>query len=82
MMRFESRDLMADVLPAAKRFAQPGLVLCGQATAGGGGTEEDDELECGQATAGDPDGVAPTEAAALALLRQQLHEMLSAEAQV
>lgn len=73
-MRFESRDLMIDVLPTAKRFAQPGLVLCGQATAGGG-TEEDDDLECGQATAGDPGGITPT-AASLALLRQQLHEML------
>lgn len=80
-MRFESRDLMVDILPTAKRFAQPGLILCGQATAGGGGTEEDDELECGQATAGDPGGVTPAEAG-LALLRRQLHETLSVEARV
>ena len=74
-MRFTSRDLMMDVLPAAKRF-NPGLVLCGQATAGGGGREgdEDDGLECGQATTGaEPKEIMPTEAG-LALLRQQLHQ--------
>ena len=78
-MRFTSRDLMIDVLPAAKRF-NPGLILCGEATAGGGGREgdpdEDDALKCGQATAPDPDGI--TSAAGLALLRQQLHESQSA----
>lgn len=76
-MRFKSRDLMMDVLPTAKRY-NPGLILCGEATAGGGGLEGDEEdgLECGQATAGDPDGVTPAEAG-LALLRQQLHQTLS-----
>jgi hypothetical protein len=78
MMRFTSKDLMMDVLPAAKRF-NPGLVLCGQATAGGReGGDGDDELdECGQATAtgpgGGPDSFTPAEAG-LALLRQQLHQ--------
>lgn len=76
-MRFTSRDLMIDVLPAAKRF-NPGLILCGQATAGGtegdGGDEE--ENECGQATATGPTSTTLTEAG-LALLRQQLHQTLS-----
>lgn len=78
-MRFKSRDLMIDVLPTAKRF-NPGLVLCGQATAGGReGGDGDDELdECGQATATGPapKEIMPTEAS-LALLRQQLHQTLS-----
>jgi hypothetical protein len=75
-MRFTSRDLMIDVLPAAKRF-NPALILCGEATAGGGGLEgdEEDELECGQATAPDPDGITSAKAG-LALLRQQLHQTL------
>jgi len=72
-MRFKSRDLMIGVFPDDKRF-QPGLLLCGQATAGLE-EEEGEEDECGQATAGDPDGFAPTEAG-LALLRQQLHHTL------
>lgn len=76
-MRFKSSDLMMDVLPAAKRFT-PGLVLCGQATAGGKEAGDDDEeKECGQATAtGGDDGFTPAESG-LALLRQQLHESLS-----
>lgn len=78
-MRFTSSDLMIDILPTAKRF-NPGLVLCGQATAGGGGREgdpdEDDALKCGQATAPDPDGITSAEAS-MALLRQQLHQTLS-----
>ena len=76
-MRFKSRDLLMDVLPAAKRF-NPGLMLCGQATAGGREAgEEDEEQECGQATAtGGGDGFTPAEAG-LALLRRQLHESLS-----
>ncbi len=74
-MRFTSRDLMMDVLPAAKRFT-PGLVLCGQATADGlgGGGKDDEELDkCGQATATTPEKITPAEAG-LALLRQQLHQ--------
>lgn len=77
-MRFKSRDLMMDVLPAAKRF-NPGLMLCGQATAGGreAGDGDDETDECGQATAtGGGDGFIPAESG-LALLRQQLHETLS-----
>lgn len=73
-MRFKARDLMVDVLPEDKRF-HAGLLLCGQATAGLE-EEEGEEDECGQATAGDPDGFAPTEAG-LALLRQQLHQTLA-----
>jgi len=74
-MRFKATDLMVDVLPEDKRF-QAGLLLCGQATAGLEGEEEED-LECGEATAGGPGGgFAPTEAG-LALLRQQLHQTLA-----
>jgi hypothetical protein len=76
-MRFTSRDLMIDILPTAKRF-NPGLILCGQITAGGkegGGTDDEETDECGQITAG-TGGFTPTEAG-LALLRQQLHETLS-----
>jgi hypothetical protein len=68
-MSFNSRDLMIDVLPA-----QPGLVLCGQATAGGG--DEKGGGKCGQATAPEPTTLQPS----LALLRHQLHETLTAEA--
>jgi hypothetical protein len=72
-MSFNSRDLMIDVLPT-----QPGLILCGQATAGGK-DEEEGALECGQATADKPKNVTLAEAG-LALLKHQLHEALSAEA--
>ena len=77
MMRFKSRDLMMDVLPAAKRFT-PGLVLCGQATAGGGRRPETmtKPKECGQATARAGGRYHPR-GGGLALLRQQLHESLS-----
>jgi hypothetical protein len=79
MMSFKSMDLMIDVLPSGELDAQPGLVLCGQATATGlDEDEEDDDLECGQATAG---GNEPTSAARtrmdLALLRRQLGEALA-----
>jgi hypothetical protein len=79
MMSFKSMDLMIDVLRSGELDAQPGLVLCGQATATGlDEDEEDDDLECGQATAG---GNEPTSAARtrmdLALLRRQLGEALA-----
>ena len=78
-MRFTSRDLMIDVLPTAKRFT-PGLVLCGEITAGGregDGSDDEETEECGQITATGTDGFTPAEAG-LALLRQQLHQTLSA----
>jgi hypothetical protein len=68
-MSFNSRDLMIDVLPTV----QPGLVLCGQATAGGG--DEKGGGKCGQATAPEPTALH----SGLALLRHQLHETLTAE---
>jgi hypothetical protein len=81
-MSFKSSDLMIDVLRSGELDAQPGLVLCGQATATGldeDEDEEEDDLECGQATAG---GNEPTSAARtrmdLALLRRQLGEALAA----
>lgn len=82
-MSFKSMDLMIDVLPSGELDAQPGLVLCGQATATGLDEDEDDDddlLECGQATAG---GNEPTSAARtrmdLALLRRQLGEALAVQ---
>jgi hypothetical protein len=80
-MSFKSMDLMIDVLPSEKFNPQPGLVLCGQVTANTGldDDEENDDLECGQVTAG---GKEPTSAARtrmeLALLRRQLGKMLAA----
>lgn len=79
-MSFESRDLMIALLPTGKlnAFARPGLVLCGQVTAGGldEDDEEEDDLECGQVTAGgDSSGYALREMD-LALLRRQLRETL------
>jgi len=77
MMSFKSRDLMIDVLPAARPFAQPGFALCGQITAGG--DDDDAGLDCGQATAPEPESLTRAEAG-LALLRHQLQATLSAEA--
>lgn len=79
-MSFKSRDLMIDVLPAAKpvdALAQPGFALCGQITAGGG--DDDAGLDCGQATAPEPESLTGS---GLALLRHQLHQALAAEARV
>ncbi len=83
-MSFESRDLMIDVLPTGKfnALARPGFALCGQATAGGldEDEEEEDDLDCGQATAttGNEPAYAPRGETGLALLRRQLRETLSA----
>jgi hypothetical protein len=75
-MSFDSRDLAIDVLPVA--FARPGLQMCAQATAGGldEDEEEEDDLECAQATAGDTGYVATD---GLDLLRQQLRQRLASE---
>jgi hypothetical protein len=82
-MSFKSTDLMIDVLPAGK-LAQPGLVLCGQVTAGGQDESEGedlDDLECGQVTATNPGGNDPTSftrsEAGLDLLRRQLRHALA-----
>ena len=79
-MSFESRDLMIDLLPTGKfnALVQPGFALCGQATAGGldEDEEEEDDLDCGQATAGNEPAYAPREMD-LALLRRQLRETLT-----
>ena len=89
-MSFKSRDLMVDILPAKNPFANGGLVLCGEITAGGkapGGDDDDEEIPgpcvdataipggCSDATAR-PDRFTPTEAG-LAMLRHQLREALS-----
>jgi hypothetical protein len=84
-MSFKSRDVMIDLLPAAKfnALAQPGLALCGQITSAGEDDEEEeeDELECGQITSntGNEPAYAPRRMEAdLALLRSQLRATLSA----
>ena len=76
-MSFDSKDLMIDVLPTGKPFAagQAGFALCAQITAGG---DDGDDLNCGQATADEPETATRTEAG-LILLRHQLREALSAE---
>jgi hypothetical protein len=76
-MSFKAREIMIDVLPAARPFRRgaPGFGLCGEATR----TEDDDEdddLDCGEATR-PPSGVTPE--ADLAVLRQHLRRVLSAE---
>jgi hypothetical protein len=80
-MSFESRDLMIDLLPTGKfnALVKPGFALCGQATAGGldEDEEEEDDLDCGQATAGNEPAYAPRTETDLALLRSQLHETLT-----
>lgn len=82
-MSFKSTDLMIDVLPTGKP-AQPGLVLCGQVTAGGNDEDDEDmdDLECGQVTAATGGGNEPTSytrgQADLALLRRQLRRALEA----
>jgi hypothetical protein len=80
-MSFKSRDLLIDVLPTGKfnALVQPGFALCGQATAttpDESDDEEEDDLECGQATAGGDTAYAPR-TLDLALLRRQLRETLS-----
>ena len=80
-MSFKSRDLLIDVLPTGKfnALVQPGFALCGQATAttpDESDDEEEDDLECGQATAGGDTAYAPR-TMDLALLRRQLRETLS-----
>ncbi len=63
-MSFKAREIMIDVLPAARPFRRgaPGFGLCGEATR----TEDDDEDESSRLEA------------ELAVLRQQLHQALSA----
>lgn len=79
-MSFKSRDLMIDVLPTGKfnALVHPGFALCGQATATGQDEDdEEDDLECGQATAGNEPAYAPRVEMSLALLRRQLRETLA-----
>ncbi|HSS79064.1 MAG TPA: hypothetical protein VLV54_20250 [Thermoanaerobaculia bacterium] len=76
-MSFKAREIMIDVLPAARPFRRgaPGFGLCGEATR----NEEDDEVDCSEATR--PPGGGPSSGrpeADLVVLRQQLHQALSA----
>ena len=77
-MSFKAREIMIDVLPAARPFRRgaPGFCLCGEATRT---EEDDDDVDCGEATR--PPGGGPTSGrpeADLAVLRQALHQALSA----
>ncbi|HEX4964994.1 MAG TPA: hypothetical protein VF173_29570 [Thermoanaerobaculia bacterium] len=80
-MSFKVRELMIDVLPATRLFspAVAGLALCGEATRTS--EEDEDDVECGEATRV-PGGGTPPPAnrpeADLAMLRQQLRQALSA----
>jgi len=76
-MSFKARELMIDVLPAARPFrpGAPGFALCGEATR----NEEEDEVDCGEATrapGGDPTA---SREADLALLTRQLRQALSVD---
>ena len=76
-MSFKTRELMIDVLPAARPFrpGAPGFGLCAEATRNE--DEEDDEVDCGEATraGGEPSGRPEAD---LAMLRQQLRQAMQA----
>jgi hypothetical protein len=73
-MSFRAREIMIGVLPArAFRRGAPGFALCGEATR----NEEEDDLECGEATRpGPPPAYCPE--TDLAVLKQQLRRAMSA----
>ncbi|MFY9820263.1 MAG: hypothetical protein WAM82_02710 [Thermoanaerobaculia bacterium] len=77
-MSFKAREIMIDVLPAARPFppGDPGFGLCPEptrVTTGG----EDDDRECGEATR-PPNPPASDRLEDLAVLRQQLRQAMSA----
>ena len=75
-MSFRAREIMIGVLPArALRRGAPGFALCGEATR----NEEQDELDCGEATR---PGAPPAYRAEadLAALRQQLRQTMGTSA--
>jgi hypothetical protein len=76
-MSFKAREIMIDVLPAARPFrpGAPGFALCGEATR----NEEEVDKECGEATrapGGDPTS---SREADLTLLTRQLRQVMSVE---
>jgi hypothetical protein len=76
-MSFKARELMIDVLPAARPVhpGAPGFALCGEATR----APDKDDAECGEATrapGGDPKA---SREADLALLTRQLRQVMSVE---
>jgi hypothetical protein len=73
-MSFRSTELVTDIILFCKPFGSslPGLGLCGQATADQ--DDEEEEMECGQGTLGEP--AARQCRNDLALLRDQLHQTL------
>lgn len=76
-MSFKTREIMTDVFPAARQFRRDaqGFALCGEATR----NDEDDDLDCGEATR--PGGGTPANRpeADLALLRRELRQALAPE---
>lgn len=72
-MSFNVREIMIDVLPAARPFrpGAPGFALCGEATR----NEEEPDRECGEATraGGDPTSCEGD----LALLARELRQAMS-----
>ena len=75
-MSFKVREIMIDVLPAARPYrpGAPGFALCGEATR----NEEEVDKECGEATRA-PGGDPTSYGADLALLTRQLRQALSPE---
>ena len=75
-MSFKVREIMIDVLPAARPFrpGAPGFALCGEATR----NEEEVDRECSEATRA-PGGDPTSCEADLALLTRQLHQALAVE---
>jgi hypothetical protein len=75
-MSFQARELMIDVLPAARLFrpGAPGFGLCAEATRN---EEEEDEVDCGEATRAGGEPAYRDGESDLAVLRQQLRQALS-----
>ena len=76
-MSFKAREIMIDVLPAARPYrpGAPGFALCGEATR----SEEEADKECGEATRSPGGEPSASREADLALLTRQLHQARSAE---
>ncbi|HYX25260.1 MAG TPA: hypothetical protein VFC23_13985 [Thermoanaerobaculia bacterium] len=77
-MSFKTRELMIDVLPAARPFrpGAPGFGLCAEATRNE--DEEDDEVDCGEATRAGGEPAYRDGESDLAVLKQQLRQAMQA----
>jgi hypothetical protein len=76
-MSFKAREIMIDVLPAARPYrpGAPGFALCGEATR----SEEEVDKECAEATRSTGGNPSASREADLALLTRQLRQALSVE---